>query len=190
MTNDEDSDEKLIARAGRGDRRAASLLIARHSARVLSLCRQMLKNRAAAEDATQETFLRLWEGAANWRPNGARLETWLYRVASNACLDRHRLAQRDAPEEAAGEQADGAPSAVARLSADDKKRLVEAALASLPEKQRIAMTLRHYREMTNAEIAEAMAMSVDAVESLLARGRRGLKDALADKRAELMENAE
>ena len=84
MTDDEDSDEKLIARAGRGDRRAASTLIARHSPRVLSLCRQLLKNRAAAEDATQETFLRLWEGAANWRPNGAKLETWLYRVASNA----------------------------------------------------------------------------------------------------------
>lgn len=190
MTDDEDSDEKLIARAGQGDRLAASVLIARHSPRVLSLCRQFLKNRAAAEDATQETFLRLWEGAANWRPNGAKLETWLYRVASNACLDRCRLATRDAPEEAAAEQIDGAPSAVARLSADDRRRVVETALASLPEKQRIAMTLRHYRELTNVEIAEAMAMSVDAVESLLARGRRGLKDALAGMREELMENAE
>jgi RNA polymerase sigma-70 factor (ECF subfamily) len=52
------------------------------------------------------------------------------------------------------------------------------------------MTLRHYRELTNVEIAEAMAVSVDAVESLLARGRRGLKDALAGMREELMENAE
>ena len=190
MAEDENSDEKLIARAGRGDRCAASALIARHSPRVLSLCRSLLKNRAAAEDATQETFLRLWEGAANWRPNGARLETWLYRVATNASLDRHRSARRDAPEEAAGERIDGAPSAVERLSADDKKRAIEAALDALPEKQRIAMTLRHYRDMTNIEIAEAMATSVDAVESLLARGRRGLKDALAGMRDELMENAE
>lgn len=190
MIDDEESDHALIARAGRGDRLAASILITRHSPRVLSLCRHLLRDRVAAEDAAQETFLRLWEFSARWKNTGARLETWLYRVATNACLDRRRSAQREAPEEAADEQIDTAPSAVERLSALDKRRAVEIALGALPEKQRIAMTLRHFREMTNVEIADAMATSVDAVESLLARARRSLVAALAGMREELMENAE
>ncbi|MEK7266359.1 MAG: sigma-70 family RNA polymerase sigma factor [Pseudomonadota bacterium] len=190
MTTDEESDDALIARAGRGDRLEASILIARHSPRVLSLCRHMLKDRTAAEDAAQETFLRLWEGAAVWRRHDAKLETWLYRVATNACIDRHRSARRDAPEEAAGEQLDSAPSAVERLSDADKRRAIEAALEALPERQRIAMTLRHYRDLTNIEIAQAMSTSVDAVESLLARARRALTEALSGMREELMESAE
>lgn len=190
MGEDEESDEALIARAGRGDRLAASVLIMRHSPRVLALCRHMLKDRGSAEDAAQETFLRLWERAAAWRRQDAKLETWLYRVATNACIDRHRSARRDAPEEAADEQPDGAPSAVERLSDADKRRAVEEALAALPERQRIAMTLRHYRDLSNIEIAEAMAISVDAVESLLARARRALTAALAGMRDELMESAE
>lgn len=190
MKEDEESDRALIARAGRGDRLAASVLIARHSPLVLSLCGHLLKDRFAAEDAAQETFLRLWERSAGWRNTGAKLETWLYRVATNACLDRHRSARREAPEEAAGEQIDGAPSAVEQLSNVDKRRAVEEALAALPEKQRIAMTLRHYRDQTNIEIAEAMETSVDAVESLLARARLALTEALAGRREELMESAE
>lgn len=190
MQDDEESDDVLIARAGRGDRLAASVLITRHSPRVLSLCLHLLKNRAAAEDAAQETFLKLWEGSARWRPNGARLSTWLYRVATNACRDRHRASRREAPEEAAGDRIDDAPSAEGRLSGDDRARLVESALSRLPDNQRIAMTLRHYQELTNIEIAETMSMSVDAVESLLARARRSLKDALADLRDELLESVE
>ena len=190
MKDDEESDEALVARAGRGDRLAASLLIERHSPLVLSLCRRVLRNHASAEDAAQETFLKLWEGAAKWRSNGAKIETWLYRVASNACLDRLRQKKREAPEEAGDVQIDGAPSAVDRLSANDRKRAVEAALAALPDKQRIVMTLRHYQELTNIEIAATMTMSVEAVESLLSRGRRSLKDALAGRREELMEGVE
>jgi len=190
LKNDEESDHALIERAGRGDRLAASALITRHSPRVLSLCRHLLYDRAAAEDAAQETFLKLWEYSAKWKNTGAKLETWLYRVATNACLDRRRSARREAPEQAAGEQIDTAPSAVERLSTRDKRRAVEIALAALPDKQRIAMTLRHYRDLTNAEIADAMATSVDAVESLLARARRSLAASLAGAREELMESVE
>lgn len=190
MTDEDESDEALIARAGRGDRSAASILIARHSPKVLSVCRRMLGDRAAAEDAAQETFLKLWEGAAKWRNGEARLETWLYRVAANACVDRHRSSRRLAPEEAAGEQIDGAISAEERLSHVDRRRMVERALAGLPEKQRTAMTLRHFQDLSNGEIAETMSLSVEAVESLLARGRRGMKETLADVRAELMEDAQ
>lgn len=190
MADEDESDEALIARAGRGDRLAASILIARYSPRVLTLCRRLLKNRSAADDAMQETFLKLWEGAGHWNANGGRLDGWLFRVASNACLDRYRQMRRDAPEEEAAEQIDDGPTAVECLSADDTKRKIEEALAALPDNQRIAMTLRHYRDLTNIEIAQAMTISVEAVESLLGRARRSLKDALEGVREELMEAVE
>lgn len=190
MASDDDSDDALIASAGRGDRVAASVLVTRHSPRVFSLCMRMLRDRASAEDATQETFLKLWEGAARWRPNGARLETWLYRVASNACLDRHRMRRRIAPDSEIGDPPDLSPSARAVLAESDTRRVVDEAIAALPERQRLAVTLRHFEELTNIEIAQSMGLSVEAVESLLGRARRALKAVLADRRDELMEAAE
>lgn len=187
MSDNDDSDEILVARAGRGDRSAAAVLIARHSPRVHALCRRILYDRANAEDAAQETFLKLWEHAARWRSGEARLDTWLYRVATNACLDRLRRRKRDAPEDEAAELADGAPSAVERLADGDRERAVRVALDRLPERQRIAMTLRHYQEMSNIETAAAMSISVEAVESLLMRARTSLRAALATQREELFE---
>lgn len=188
MTSDEESDEALVARAGRGDRSAASVLIARHSAKVLTLCGRILFDRASAEDAAQETFLKLWEHAGRWRAGGARLDTWLYRVATNACLDRLRNGRREAPEEDGGDLIDGDPSADERIAAEQRRRAVENALAALPERQRIAVTLCHYQELSNIEAAEAMEISVEAVESLLSRGRKSLKEALLGMRQELMES--
>lgn len=188
MTSDEESDEALVARAGRGDRSAASVLITRHSAKVLTLCGRILFDRASAEDAAQETFLKLWEHAGRWRAGGARLDTWLYRVATNACLDRLRNGRREAPEEDGGDLIDGDPSADERIAAEQRRRVVENALAALPERQRIAVTLCHYQELSNIEAAEAMEISVEAVESLLSRGRKSLKEALLDMRQELMES--
>lgn len=187
MNSDEESDEALVARAGRGDRSAASVLIARHSPKVLILCGRILFDRASAEDAAQETFLRLWEHAARWQAQGAQLDTWLYRVATNACLDRLRRRKREAPEEDGGVLVDGEPSADERIAAQERRRAVQEALAALPERQRIAVTLCHYQELSNIEAAEAMEISVEAVESLLSRGRRSLKQALLGMRQELME---
>jgi RNA polymerase sigma-70 factor (ECF subfamily) len=138
----------------------------------------------------QETFLKLWEHAGRWEKRGGRLDAWLYRVAGNACFDRLRSRRRDAPEEAAEEIADEAPSAVERLAADDRARAVKEALDALPERQRIAMTLCHYQEMTNIEAAAAMATTVEAVEGLLSRARKTLRESLAARRQELLEGAE
>jgi RNA polymerase sigma-70 factor (ECF subfamily) len=187
LSDDEDSDEALVARAGRGDRSAASVLVARHSQKVLALCGRILFDRASAEDAAQETFLKLWENAVRWKPQGAKLETWLYRIATNACLDRLRRRKREAPEEEGADYVDGSPTAIEQLEEDQRRRVVEDALASLPERQRIAMTLCHYQELSNIETAATMEISVEAVESLLARARRSLKAALIGQRDELME---
>mgnify|MGYP001329633266 FL=1 len=189
MRGSDDTDEALVERAGRGDRLAASKLVVRHTDRVFAASYRMLRDRAAAEDVTQETFLRLWKNAAKWRPQGARIETWLYRVAMNLCLDRLRRTKREAPEEAAPERADPALGADEAMEADERRRAVDAALAELPERQREAITLCHYQELSNIEAAEILGVSVEAIESLLARGRRALRDKLMSRRAELMEGA-
>ena len=187
MSDDDEDDEALVARAGEGDRLAASVLVARHSSKVHGVCRRILRDRASAEDAAQETFMRLWENAARWRPKGARLDTWLYRIAVNACLDRLRRKKREPVGDIDDDHADDSPSAEQNIAAEDRRRAVDAALEALPERQRIAVTLRHYQELSQIDAAAAMAISVDALESLLARARRTLKVALIADKAELME---
>ncbi len=187
LSNSVETDEVLVTRAGGGDRNAASQLVERHTDKIMAVCYHMLGERSAAEDATQETFLRLWKNAPKWRAQGAGFEAWLYRVAKNICLDRLRRRGREAPEEAAPEQIDSAPHPDAAVAASQRRAEVKAALASLPERQRLAVTLCHYQELSNGAAASIMGVSVEAIESLLARARRGLRDRLAPKRAELME---
>lgn len=175
----------LVARAGRGDRQAASALVARHTDKIYAVCFRMLRSKPAAEDAAQETFLRLWKNASKWRPKGAKFETWLYRVAMNICLDQLRKSGREAPEDAAPEQADSAPRQDDHIFAAERRLAIDTALETLPERQRAAIALCHYQELSNIEAAKIMNVSVDALESLLARGRRALRDRLIPMREAL-----
>lgn len=153
---------------------------------IYAACYRMLGSKPAAEDAAQETFLRLWRHAANWKPQGAKFETWLYRVAMNICLDQLRKRKREAPEDAAPEQADPADRQDQAIFLRERRFAIDDALARLPERQRQAITLCHYQELSNIEAAEIMEISVDALESLLARGRRALKESLAPMREHLL----
>ncbi len=187
MGGEDDSDDALVKRAGSGDRHAASRLIARHSPKILAVCMRVLGERAAAEDCAQETFLKLWRTADRWRPGRAKFATWLYRVAANACIDRLRQRRPEGAAEDAAETADGALGAEDGLIAEEKRRTVGLALGALPDRQRLAVVLCHYEEMSCADAAAVMEISVEALESLLARARRNLKESLAPQRAELME---
>ena len=180
-----ETDEALVARAGEGDRAAAALLIDRHADKIFAVCMRLMKNKASAEDAAQETYLRLWKNAKNWRPGEAKFSTWLYRVATNVCLDEMRKTKRVAPEETAPEQEDTAPQQDEQLYIDQRRSLIDDAMAALPERQRLALTLCSLQEMSNIEAAKIMEVSVDALESLLSRGRRKLKEALAPHRENL-----
>ncbi|WP_243405015.1 sigma-70 family RNA polymerase sigma factor [Pelagivirga sediminicola] len=185
MDGSTQTDDALIAAYAGGDLSAAAPLAQRHAPRVLSLALRMLGDAAEAEDVAQDAMLRLWRIAPEWQPGRARASTWLYRVAANLCTDRLRRRARLAPLDAAAEPVDARPSAHERMQEGQRQGALEAALLELPERQRLAVILRHIEELPNPDIAAMMGISVDAVESLTARGRAGLARALADRKEAL-----
>ena len=132
----------------------------------------------------QEVLLRLWRHAGEYDPERAKLSTWLYRVTSNLCIDRLRV-RRDAPLETAPEPI--LPAQQEQVILQEQRALrVDQALQELPERQRLALVLFHFQELSLVETAGVLDCSAEAVESLLARGRRSLKKALEDEWRQLM----
>lgn len=181
---DASSDADLMRRVAEGDEAACRAVVGRHLPQVLTLARRMLRDRADAEDVAQESMLRLWQMAARWRAD-APIGAWLYRVAHNLAIDRIRRRRPTVDVDAAVGLADPGPNPAQSLAAGDRRAAVEGAIANLPERQRTAITLVHTMEMGNIEAAAAMEISVDALESLLARGRRALRLALAELKDEV-----
>ena len=177
-------DDTLIARFAAGDQSAARVLTLRILPGVLALARRMLNDPAEAEDVAQDAMMRLWKIAPDWQPGRAKPSTWAHTVASNLCIDRLRR-RRTLPLDAAPEPIDTSPSADARLMADDRAQALNQAMAALPERQRMAVHLRHIEGHTNMDIAEIMDITVEAVEGLIGRGKRSLAETLRHKHKEL-----
>ncbi len=178
------SDGDLLALYANGDQAAARALMLRHAPRVLSLAKRLLKDTVEAEDVTQEAMLRLWKVAPDWRTGEAKVSTWLYRVGSNLCTDRLRK-KRGVGLDEAPEIEDETPNVEDQMIAADRGRAVHRAMERLPDRQRLALTLRHFEEQSNPEIALVLETSVEAVESLLSRARRTLAADLSSSRSAL-----
>jgi RNA polymerase sigma-70 factor (ECF subfamily) len=178
------SDETLLVLYGNGDRAAARSLTLRLGPLAYRVALRMLGDRAEAEDLAQEALLRLWKIAPEWRTGEAKVSTWLYRVVTNLATDRLRR-RRGVGLDEAPEVADGAASALERMIDADRAQALQLALAQLPARQRQAVVLRHLEGLSNPEIAAAMEIGVEAVESLTARGKRALAALLEGKREEL-----
>jgi RNA polymerase sigma-70 factor (ECF subfamily) len=176
-----DPDEELVRRVGQGDPAAIQAMVARKLPRMLALAQRMLGDPVEAEDVAQDAMLRAWRQAPRWTPGKAKFDTWLHRVALNLCYDRLRR-RREIPTDTPPERRDEGPAPDRGLMAADVGVRVDAALARLPDRQREAIVLCHYQELTNIEAAALMEISVEALESLLSRGRRALRQALADIR--------
>ena len=162
----QDPDAEDVAKAGRGDRDAAARLIGRHAPKLLTVARRMLASQAEAEDVLQDVFLRLWTHAARWQPGRAKFETWLYRVMLNQCYDRLRR-RPTRPLEEAAEVADAAATPDARLGEGQVNREIARALETLPERQKAAILLCHFKECGNIEAAEIMGLDPNALQMLV-----------------------
>lgn len=179
MARAADPDEDLIRRVGLGEPAAVQALVARKLPRLLNLARRMLGDPVEAEDVAQEAFLRAWKQAPTWKPGAAKFDTWLHRVTLNLCYDRLRQ-RRETPMAEPPDRPDPGPAPDRGLEASELGAQVDRALQALPERQREAIVLCHYQELSNIEAAELMGVSVEAMESLLSRGRRALRAALAE----------
>ena len=185
-----DPDAALVRDAGAGKAQAAEALVRRHLPRMLALARRMLNDAVEAEDVAQDLFLRVWRQAPHWRQGAAKFETWMRRVALNLCYDRLRRGRERVDANAGLELADGAPSPSQAWLERQRAEMVRAALARLPVRQQAAIALVHFQEVSNIEAAAALEVSVDALESLLARARRTLKAALAGAAHDLLGDAD
>ena len=179
----------LVAKAGKGDRQAASALVTAVSPALWRIGWRLLRDSAEAEDVTQEALIRMWKIAPTWKPGRAKFETWLFKVTTNLCFDRLRKAGRFVDETQAPEPIDTGPRPDASVMDISVRARIDAALEALPDRQRAAIMLTHFENMQAKVAGEILGLSVDGFESLLSRGRKALRQALADEKYELLEAA-
>lgn len=178
-TMDHLPDERLMRLVGQGNHRAFHLLIDRHTRRAVTLAIRMAITHAEAEELVQEAFLRVWVNAPRWKPDGALFRTWFMRILTNLCIDlKRRPALLVLPEN--DERPDDAPGALTQTIIREDAALVAQAVAALPPRQRAALALCYWDDMSNIEAADVLNLSIGAVESLLVRARRSLRDRLAE----------
>jgi RNA polymerase sigma-70 factor, ECF subfamily len=186
-----DPDVRLMLQVRDGDAAAFTELVLRYQNRLLTVLEHLVGNREQAEDLAQDVFVRVFKARERYEPE-AKFSTWLFtianNVASNALRSRSRRREVGVPE---GNGADSAPMALDQLAkaasglmparALDKAEqaeMVRSAVASLSERQRMALLLAKFEGMSYHDIAQTMGLSVQAIKSLLSRARVNLKEML------------
>jgi RNA polymerase sigma-70 factor, ECF subfamily len=173
------TDTALMARIVAGDQAAFHRFAERHVARFLAIAQRIIGNQSDAEEVVQDALLRVWLHAPEWQAGAARVTSWAYRIVVNLALDhlrKHR--SRPLPLDDAGDPADPAPGAQLVAEGRQLESFIARAMAELPARQRIALTLCYFEQLDCAEAAQIMQISVSAMESLLVRGRRTLRERL------------
>lgn len=175
---DAKNDVQLMALLAKGNRGALTALVKRHQNRVLEIAYRTTGDQALAEDIGQEAFLRVWRSAGRYQPT-AQFSTWLYRIVVNLCLDafKKRKALTGNPSDTPGPDS-REPSTP--LDQRDRAAAVRAAVAALPERQRVAVVLHRFSGLPQRAIAEATGWTGSAVESLLVRAYAALRNSLKD----------
>lgn len=181
----EQTDEELLRAYNSGDSTAFERLFQRHKGKIFNFALRLLTSRADAEDVTSEVFIALFH--KRFQDDGrAKLSTWLFTVARNACLSRLRSAknivslwfQKDGDDYEQWDIADTADSAAEGIRQKEMAQAVRRALKKLPIEQKEALILREYHQKDYAEIAQILECSLEKVKVLIFRGRQRLKQEL------------
>ena len=182
------SDEALMAMVADGDQRAFAQLVERHLPRAYAIARRVLSNQADAEDAAQEAFSKVWTHARDWQPARASFSTWFYRIMVNARLDlarrhgaRHELTDSD---NLLAELLTPQPELQNAYGQAREAEAIQQAVQRLPEQQRMAVVLCYFEEHSNPQAAELMGLHPKALEGLLVRARKQLRNWLGKLREE------
>ena len=146
----------------------------RHLSSITALAIHMLKDPFIAEDVAQTVFLKTWKMTPNWEPGQATLLTWMRRVATNQCLD---ILRKKSPiyTDQVPDVADTSHQPLQAMSEKEQQDLIKIALSQLPDRQKAALTLAYYQNVSQKEGANILGVSISAYESLLARARKGLR---------------
>lgn len=181
-----EEDLALMARVARGDEQAFSLLVEKHQHAVVGTVAKMTNHSSETEDIAQQVFIRLWKSAKRYQPT-AKFTTFLFTITRNLVFNATRKKSRR-KEHSLDEQQDDWHRSVEdhnpssrpdqSLEQAELQKVIDQAIASLPEKQRLAVVLRRYEQMPYEEIASVLELSVSAVKSQLFRARNSLREAL------------
>lgn len=172
------TDEQLIVRVSQGDMAAFESIVRRYQKSALRAAIRFLGNQSEAEDLAQEAFLQVYNQAHRYQPERASFKTWFFTILLNLCRNAAKKNRVRSSEEFLGETADrDTPSTL--LARREQQRVLAKAILKLPPNQRSAFILCHYENFSYAEAAESLGLSVKAIESLLVRAKRTLREDLA-----------
>jgi RNA polymerase sigma-70 factor (ECF subfamily) len=185
-----DPDIRLMLRVRADEPGAFEELVDRYQHRLLAVMQHLVGNAQEAEDLAQEVFLRVYRSRKDYHPQ-AKFSTWLFTIANNLALNSHRRRLRKpsvnldvsesgplGPRPAENLLYDRAPAPDHRLDHEELAAVVREALTHLNERQRVAVVLNKFEDMSYQEIAEVLQISTKAVKSLLSRARTQLRELL------------
>jgi RNA polymerase sigma-70 factor (ECF subfamily) len=186
-----DPDVRLMLRARDDDAAAFEELMLRYQNRLVSLLSHLVGKRDMAEDLAQDVFLRVYRARKRYVP-GSKFSTWLFTIANNIASNALRgLSRRrevdlrpSSPNESAGNPLEAAAAAASalmptrQLDKAELRQVVQLAVATLNERQRMAVLLAKFEHLSYTEIAEIMEMTPQAIKSLLSRARTKLREVI------------
>lgn len=180
VTETDLSDEKLLEAVARGDEDALATLYDRYGRVAYGLAFRVLRDGPLAEDAVQEAFLQVWRSAAQFRPERAKVGTWLLTFVHRRAVDlvRREERRRTEPEDAA--PAPVGPGADEDVEVRSKRAIVQDALRRLPAEQREAIELAYYGGYTQSELAERLGQPLGTIKSRMFSGLTRLRALLAE----------
>ncbi|MCA0279646.1 MAG: sigma-70 family RNA polymerase sigma factor [Proteobacteria bacterium] len=171
--------DHLIARCGLGDRRAFAALYGATSAKLFGLAVRILGNRAEAEDAVQDIYVRIWQNAARYRAEGLSPWAWLLTIGRNACIDRLRARRATQPLDEAAELADLAPGPEETALASAEARRIAGCLATLPPERAEAVRRAYLEGETYDELAHRFGVPLNTMRTWLRRSLMKLRECLS-----------